>query len=106
MKKLIAILAVTMILSFSTDKKFKVELTMDQWSKHFGKLEQIKTYMDQSSLPHRDVMYIISAIDSLEMDISPQIRAQLDTVGKSTTPLPMSISGGTDSKNVAEPPKK
>jgi hypothetical protein len=41
-------------------------------------LENIKTIADQSSLPHSQVKFIISAIDSLQKDISKN--ARLDSV--------------------------
>lgn len=84
MKKIfIAVLFITLF-SFKTNevKKLKVELTQEQWVKHFNKLSVIRQIADESNLSNQQVKFITRTIDSLEMELIPQLRPQIDTSKK------------------------
>jgi hypothetical protein len=83
MKKTIS-LAVLMIalLAFTAEKKFRVDLTEKQASRMFNDLANIQKIVDNSPLPHDQVKYIVSSIDSIRADMLPQISKQIDSTSK------------------------
>jgi hypothetical protein len=78
MKKAIAIISVFALLAFSTEKFITVKFTEPQINYHWQTLNQIKQIVDQSSLPHNQVVFIVQSIDSLQKNI--QLTAKLDSL--------------------------
>ena len=77
MKKTILILGVIALLSFAADKYVTIKLSQQQLNYHWRNLESVKNIIDESSLPHTQVKFVINAIDSLQKDISKN--AKLDS---------------------------
>ena len=83
MKKTILILLVICLVSFTAERTFTIRFTESQINKHWQKLDIIKQLIDKSDLPHQTVSFVIKSTDSLQMDILPQVQAQLaDTLKK------------------------
>lgn len=78
MKKLFIILGAITILSFATQKFIVVKFKEEQINYHWQNLNAVKQIASQSDLPHRQVVFIIASIDSLQKDI--QSTAILDSV--------------------------
>jgi hypothetical protein len=77
MKKTVLILGVVALLSFAADKYVTIKLSQQQLNYHWRNLEGVKKIIDESSLPHTQVKFVINAIDSLQKDISKN--AKLDS---------------------------
>lgn len=83
MKIIIALLAVTLLsFGYTIEKELSVKAKTTEWQKHIDKLEIIRQIADESNLSNQQVKFITKTIDSLEILIIPQVRAQLDTVKK------------------------
>jgi hypothetical protein len=86
MKKLsIAILLTLTMISFAPEKKLKVELPLNIWSKHLQKLEVVRGVIEETNLPHQQVTFVTRTIDSLEMDLYAQLTPQVrlaDSIAK------------------------
>ncbi len=80
MKKLFIILGAITILSFATQKFIVVKFKEEQINYHWQNLNAVKQVVSQSDLPHRQVVFIIASIDSLQKDI--QSTAILDSTLK------------------------
>lgn len=80
MKKLFIILGAITILSFATQKFIVVKFKEEQINYHWQNLSAIKQVVSQSDLPHRQVVFIIASIDSLQKDI--QSTAVIDSTLK------------------------
>lgn len=80
MKKLFIILGAITILSFATQKFIVVKFKEEQINYHWQNLSAIKQVVSQSDLPHRQVVFIVASIDSLQKDI--QSTAILDSTLK------------------------
>lgn len=80
MKKLLTTAAVIALLSFAADKFITVKFTESQINYHWNSLNQIKSLIDKSELPHNQVVYIVKSIDSLQHDI--QLSAKIDSTIK------------------------
>ena len=80
MKKLLTTAAVIALLSFAADKFITVKFTESQINYHWNSLNQIKSLIDKSELPHNQVVYIVKSIDSLQHDI--QLSAKIDSTSK------------------------
>lgn len=65
------------LLSFSIEKYYVFKLTEKQANYHWQNMEQIKSILDQSMLPHIQVKQIITAIDTLQRDL--QIGLKIDS---------------------------
>lgn len=78
MKKLFIILGAITILSFATQKFIVVKFKEEQINYHWQNLNAVKQVVSQSDLPHRQVVFIIASIDSLQKDI--QSTAILDSL--------------------------
>jgi len=80
--------ALTITTAFAGDKKekqsdkLKVEATREEWSKHLVRLQQIQSYIQNTNLPHLEVVGISNALDSLGLLIVPQLQAQLADTAK------------------------
>ena len=80
MKKLLTTAAVIALLSFAADKFITVKFTESQINYHWNSLNQIKSLIDKSELPHNQVVYIVKSIDSLQHDI--QLSEKIDSTIK------------------------
>lgn len=78
MRKALAVVTAIGLLAFTADKFVNVKFTEPQINYHWQNLEAIKAVADQSSLPHNQVKFIVSAIDSLQKDI--QKTASIDSL--------------------------
>lgn len=78
MKKLFIILGAITLVSFATQKFIVVKFKEEQINYHWQNLNAVKQVVSQSDLPHRQVVFIIASIDSLQKDI--QSTAILDSV--------------------------
>ena len=84
-KTVLAILTALVLMSFVVAEKFiVVKFKEEQMNYHWQSLNQVKALVSQSDLPHRQVVYIVTSIDSLQKDI--QATAVLDST-VSTPPL-------------------
>jgi hypothetical protein len=80
MKKTLAIIGVLGLLSFTIEKYVVVKFKEDQINYHWQNLNTIKNVVNQSSLPHNQVVFIYQSIDSLQKDI--QASATIDSTAK------------------------
>ena len=78
MKKLFIILGAITLVSFATQKFIVVKFKEEQINYHWQNLNAVKQVVSQSDLPHRQVVFIVASIDSLQKDI--QSTAILDSV--------------------------
>lgn len=80
MKKTIFVLSVILLSSFTynvIEKEFTIKFSETEINKHWQKLEAIKQIVNESNLPHQQVVFIGKSIDSLQMTISAQVQKQL-----------------------------
>ena len=80
---LVALLAV-ILMSFAAQRIIVVKMPEDKMNFHWQNLNGIKQTLYQSDLPHRQVVSIIQAIDTLQKDL--QAGASVDTTMTSQTP--------------------
>lgn len=83
-KTVLSILAVILLMSFVAEKFIVVKMKEEQINYHWQSLNQVKALVSQSDLPHRQVVYIVTSIDSLQKDI--QASATIDST-ETTLPL-------------------
>lgn len=77
MKKLLVIIAALVLVSFAAEKFIVVKFKEDQINYHWQNLNAVKQVVSQSDLPHRQVVFIVASIDSLQKDI--QASAVIDS---------------------------
>ena len=80
MKKTLLALSALVLLSFAAEKYAIVKMKEDQINFHWQNLNAIKQVVNQSSLPHNQVLFIIQSVDSLQKDI--QLNVTIDSLGK------------------------
>ena len=85
MKKTILALVVIASLAFGYQysKPLTVTATEEQWSFHFKNMAQIKDIVNQSNLPHQQVLFVLNSLDSLQNLAYPQLFKQLTDTAKS-----------------------
>lgn len=85
MKKTILALVVIASLAFGYQygKPLTVTATEEQWSYHFKNMAQIKDIVNQSNLPHQQVVFVLNSLDSLQNLAYPQLFKQLTDTTKS-----------------------
>lgn len=90
-----AIAAVTFmgLLAFQTQqqapKKYKVELTIDQWSNMVNGIDAVKSRIKLSDLPSKEVTYINDSLFTpMQNEIVRQVQAQLAAENKKDTSKP------------------
>lgn len=77
-KTVLVLLAAVLLMSFVMAEKFiVVKMKEEQINYHWQSLNQVKALVSQSDLPHRQVVYIVTSIDSLQKDI--QSSATIDS---------------------------
>lgn len=77
MKKLLVIIAALVLVSFAAEKFIVVKFKEEQINYHWQNLNTVKQVVSQSDLPHRQVVFIVASIDSLQKDI--QASAVIDS---------------------------
>lgn len=80
MKKTLLLITAIILLSFASDKFITIKFTEAQINFHWQSLNQIKSLIDKSELPHNQVVFIVKSIDSLQHDI--QLSAKIDSTSK------------------------
>lgn len=78
--QVLLILVAFLILSFTAEKYIVVKFKEEQINYHWQNLQTIKQVVSQSDLPHRQVVFIIQSVDSLQKDI--QSTAVIDSTSK------------------------
>ena len=75
MKKALIILSVIIALSFvPAEKTYVFRMTEEKAQFHWQTLSQMKVVLNQSNLPHQQVVGLIGAIDSLQKDLQAGLR--------------------------------
>jgi hypothetical protein len=69
-KQVLVAAGAVVLLSFTVTKVVTVKFSEDQMNFHWQNLNNIKTVIDQSNLPHAQAKALIFAIDSLQTDIN------------------------------------
>lgn len=86
MKKIIILLISIFILGsafIAKEKEFTIKFSETEINKHWQKLETIKKIVQESNLPHQQVLFIERSIDSLQLSIARQVKEQIsDTTTK------------------------
>lgn len=80
MKKVVLILGATTLLSFAAEKFIVVKFKEEQINYHWQNLNTMKNLVNQSALPHNQVVFILQSVDSLQKDI--QASASIDSTTK------------------------
>lgn len=89
MKKNILLLSAIALLSFgiiNEEKKFKVELTPDQWGSRFNWIQVAMTQLKKSNGPANEVLPLCDSLqkfsNELLAQLQPQFQAAADTTKK------------------------
>jgi hypothetical protein len=78
MKHILMLAGALALFSFAADKFISMRIAEPAVNYHWNNLNSIKVIADQSNLPHSQVKFIISSIDSLQKDMARN--ARLDSV--------------------------
>lgn len=106
MKRLVLFLGITVAISTITwalkaqtkpeDKKYKVELTLNEWRHVMAAIEMSKNALSRSGLPSKDVVFINDSLFSyIQSSFANQINAQIAAEQGAKTKL----SDTTSNKN-------
>ena len=82
MKKLLVIIAALVLVSFAAEKFIVVKFKEEQINYHWQNLNAVKQVVSQSDLPHRQVVFIVASIDSLQKDIQASAVIDSTTIKK------------------------
>lgn len=82
MKHLLLILSLLSTVCGQEERKLKVEATQAEWVNMVSLLRHIQQYVDNTNLPHQEVIAITRAIDSMGVVIVPQLQKQLEDTTK------------------------
>ena len=80
MKQVSLILLAILLLSFVAEKFVIIKFKEDQVNYHWQNLNAIQQVVNQSALPHNQVVFIIQSVDSLKKDI--QANVTIDSTSK------------------------
>ncbi len=64
--------------AFVAEKTFVIKFSESEINRHYQKLALIKQIVDNSNLAHQDVVFITKTIDTLQLEIITQVKAQLE----------------------------
>lgn len=89
MKRLVLFLGITILASAITwalkaqqsppEKKYKVEQSIEWWSRSLNSIEATKNQLKQSDLPSKNVVYLIdSLLTPIQLEMTRQIQDQLN----------------------------
>lgn len=79
-KTVVAIAAIILLASFVAEKFVVIKFKEDQVNYHWQNLNAIQQVVNQSALPHNQVVFIIQSVDSLKKDI--QANVTIDSTSK------------------------
>jgi len=84
MKKTIIALFVVASLAFGyqAGKTLTVTANQEQWEYVFKTMNGVKEVVNKSNLPHQEVVYVISTVDSFQNLAYPQLFKQLTDTSK------------------------
>jgi mannose/fructose/N-acetylgalactosamine-specific phosphotransferase system component IIB len=74
MKNKILLLFTIFLMSFISTKQYIIKLTEAEINYHWQNIENIKSIVDQSNMPHNQVSYIIKSLDSLQNNIKKSVK--------------------------------
>ena len=80
MKQVSLILLAILLLSFVAEKFVVIRFNEGQVNYHWQNLNAIQQVVNQSALPHNQVVFIIQSVDSLKKDI--QANVTIDSTSK------------------------
>ena len=87
MKRSLLLIAVGFIIlmAFSEEKKYKVELSQGEWEARYSWLETTKTLLKKSDLPSKDVVFVCdSLIGKFQAELANQLRPQFMAASDTT----------------------
>ena len=70
------------LVSFKAEKYYTLKFTEAALNKHFQNLGTIKQLIEKSNLPHQEVVFVVNSIDSIQLDIVNQVKAQTQAPAK------------------------
>jgi hypothetical protein len=70
------------LVSFKAEKYYTLKFTEAALNKHFQNLGTIKQLIEKSNLPHQEVVFVANSIDSIQLDIVNQVKAQTQAPAK------------------------
>jgi len=82
MKKLLVIIAALVLVSFAAEKFIVVKFKEEQINYHWQNLNAVKNIVNQSALPHNQVVFILQSVDSLQKDIQASAVIDSTTIKK------------------------
>lgn len=82
MKKGLIALLFFLLTSFGNLRYYQFRMTESQANYHWQNLENIKVFLDNSTLPHSQVKLALSAIDSLQKDMQSGLSIDSTGTGK------------------------
>lgn len=68
--------------SLTAEKVYTLKFSEANLNLHYKNLSIIREIVSKSNLPHQEVLFISASIDSLQKDMSTQVRAQLEPPAK------------------------
>lgn len=79
-------LSAAIMVSFTAEmeKFITIRFSEPALNYHWNSINQVKAIVDQSALPHNQVVFIVKSLDSLQKGI--QASAKIDSAQKDTTP--------------------
>ena len=73
-------LGLLLLTAFTADKLYTLKFSEETLNKHFNNLSAIKAVVEKSNLPHQEVLFVVSSIDSLQKAIIDQVKEQPEAV--------------------------
>lgn len=74
----LGVIAIVSLASFTAEKYFSLKFSEAALNKHYQNLSAIKQIVERSNLPHQEVLFVSTSIDSLQKDIVAQVKAQAE----------------------------
>ena len=76
----LSLLVIMVLTAFTADKVYTLKFSEETLNKHFNNLSTIKAVVEKSNLPHQEVLFVVSSIDSLQKAIIDQVKEQPEAV--------------------------
>jgi hypothetical protein len=73
-------MAMMCLTAFTAEKVFTLKFSEEDINKHYKKLSYIRQIVDNSNLPHQDVVFVTKSIDSLQAEIQNQVKSQVEPI--------------------------
>ena len=77
-KSIALAISIVGLTAFSAEKIYTLKFSEAALNNHFNNLNTIKAIIEKSNLPHQEVMFVTSSIDSLQRDIIKQVQTQAE----------------------------